>query len=108
VSDDSDCPIEWCRPVPEEPAAALAAEVPELELRTEPAHTEAFVALGRGAQMDLTQWQLVAESLVAWADEHGARPSDLGVRVTYLANGPVTEGSAPDCDFATPVVIGSR
>ncbi len=46
VSDDSDGPIEWCRPVPGDRAEALTAEFPELELRTEPAHREAFVHLG--------------------------------------------------------------
>jgi hypothetical protein len=40
VSADSDGPIEWCRPVPEEDAKALASQYPELSLRTEPAHRE--------------------------------------------------------------------
>ena len=103
VSDDSDGPIEWCRPVPGDRAEALAAEFPELKLRTEPAHREAFVHLGPGGQIGAAQWQLVSESLRAWASEHGAHPSELGVRVTFLANVPVTEGSEPDCDFAVPV-----
>jgi hypothetical protein len=30
------------------------------------------------------------------------KPEDLGVRITYFANGPVTEASAPYCDFAVP------
>jgi hypothetical protein len=48
VSADSDGPIEWCRPVPETEAHALAGHNPELTLRTEPAHREAFVALPAG------------------------------------------------------------
>jgi hypothetical protein len=43
------------------------------------------------------------ESLHAWADEHEARPSALGARVTFLTSKPVTETSAPDCDFAVPI-----
>jgi hypothetical protein len=47
--------------------------------------------------------------LEAWAAEHGIdpesqvlKPEDLGVRITYLASEPVTETSAPYCDFAVP------
>ena len=46
VSEDSDGPVEWCRPVPADEADALAARCPELTLRAEPAHQEAFVKLG--------------------------------------------------------------
>ena len=43
VSADSDGPVEWCKPVPESDAQALASHYPELTLRTEPAHREAYV-----------------------------------------------------------------
>jgi DNA-binding transcriptional MerR regulator len=46
VSPDSDGPVEFCRPVPAEQAEELAALYPELTLRSEPAHEEAFVHLG--------------------------------------------------------------
>ena len=104
VNDDSDGPIEWCRPVPDGLAASLAGEIPELRLRSEPAHQEAVVHLGPwGDQLSAAQWQLVAESLRAWTDEHGVHPNELGARVTFLAEGPVVEGSRPDCDFAVPI-----
>jgi DNA-binding transcriptional MerR regulator len=48
VSADSDGPVEWCKPVPQAEARALAEHYPELTLRTEPAHREAFVALPAG------------------------------------------------------------
>ena len=45
----------------------------------------------------------------AWEQEHGDEderlaltPEDLGLRITYLATGPVTY---PDCDFALPFVL---
>ena len=115
VSDDSDGPVEWCRPVPESNAKALASDYPELSLRTEPAHREAYVALpddalpaGPGGS-PAVQWQLASESLRAWAQEQGIeeerltlKPEDLGMRITYLAAGPVTQTSAPYCDFAVP------
>jgi DNA-binding transcriptional MerR regulator len=117
VSADSDGPVEWCRPVPAEDAKALASQYPELRLRTEPAHREAYVALpndalpaGPGGNPGV-QWQLASEALHAWASEHGINPEELelkpedhlGVRITYLATGPVTETSVPYCDFAVPL-----
>ena len=107
VSDDSDGPVEWCKPVPDAEAESLAAQCPELTLRVEPAHHEAYVALGTGGQDSAVQWQLADQALRAWADKQGLRPEqltirpeDLGVRITYLASGP--DASAPDCDFAVP------
>ncbi|NNN01691.1 MAG: MerR family transcriptional regulator [Acidimicrobiaceae bacterium] len=115
VSADSDGPVEWCKPVPEADAQALASHYPELALRTEPAHREAYVALandalptGPGGDRGV-QRQLVSEALRVWAENGGIhpesltlKPDDLGVRITYLANGPVTEASPPYCDFAVP------
>jgi DNA-binding transcriptional MerR regulator len=102
VNDDSDGPLEWCRPVPDDEAEALATQFPELILRTEPAHREAFINIGLGGQKNAVQWQLVSESLHAWGEEQGVQPIDLGLRITYLAPPPRTENSAPDCDFAVP------
>ncbi len=103
VSEDSDGPLEWCRPVPSGAAEALAAAIPELSLRIEPSHQEAFVHLGPGGETTPADWQLVWESLRAWADERTVQPSALGARVTYLASPPITETSRPDCDFAVPI-----
>jgi DNA-binding transcriptional MerR regulator len=113
VSADSDGPVEWCRPVPQAEAHALAEHYPELTLRTEPAHREAFVALpvGPGAAASAAHFQLAMESLQAWAREQGIEderhtlePGDLGLRLTYFATGPVTGTSVPDdyCDVAVP------
>ena len=109
VSADSDGPLEWCRPVPGDQAEELAAQFPELTLRVEPAHREAYVDLGPGGQIDATQWQLADEALRSWADAQGIdpkqlslTPEDLGVRITYLATPPITDTSVPDCDFAVP------
>jgi DNA-binding transcriptional MerR regulator len=106
-SADSDGPVEWCRPVPAAEAHALAGHYPELTLRTEPAHREAFVALPGPGVASGVQIQLAAESLQAWAQEQeqGAgdkqltlTPEDLGERITYLATGP----ASAVCDFAVP------
>jgi DNA-binding transcriptional MerR regulator len=115
VSDDSDGPVEWCKPVPQAEAHALAEHYPELTLRTEPAHREAFVALpaGPGGLVSAVNFQLAMESLQAWGQEQerehegeplALTPEDLGLRMTYLATGPVTATSVPDdyCDLAIP------
>jgi hypothetical protein len=110
VSGDSDGPVEWCGPVPQAEAHALAGHYPELTLRTEPAHREAFVALPVGPNgISAVHFQPAVESLEAWKQEQGIederltlKPEDLGLRITYLATGPVTGTSVPDCDFAVP------
>ncbi len=102
VSEDADAPLEWCRPVPEDRAQELADAVPELTLRTEPAHREAFVHVGKGDQTSPAQWELVSESLRAWAEGQDWRPADLGVRLTYTWNGPGSEPTGPDNDFVVP------
>jgi DNA-binding transcriptional MerR regulator len=109
VSADSDGPVEWCKPVPDAEAEGLAAQFPELTLRVEPAHREAYVDLGTGGQTDAAQWQLADEALRTWAEEQSIdpkklslTPEDLGVRITYLARQPPSETSAPECDFAVP------
>ena len=110
VSADSDGPVEWCKPVPDAQAEELAAQFPELTLRVEPAHREAYVDLGPGDQIDPAQFELAAEALRSWADAQGIddkqlslTPDDLGVRITYLASQPPSDPpAAPDCDFAVP------
>ena len=92
---DGDGLIEWCKPVPQAEAHALAEQYPELTLRTEPAHREMFVALPAG--YGAVQWNLACESLDAWGQEQALEhegdrlaltPEDLGLRTTYLATGP--------------------
>jgi DNA-binding transcriptional MerR regulator len=120
VSADSDGPVEWCMPVPEAEAKALASHYPELTLRSERAHREAFVALpndalptGPGGDPSAA-WQLASEALRSWAEDNhlDSEPDptmqELGVRITYLSNGPVNETSAPYCDFAVPFVLVSQ
>ncbi len=99
VSEDSDGPMEWCRPVPPDQAQALAARCPELTLRAEPAHQEAFVKIGDG-QVDGAEWHLVEQSLHAWSDQRpGILLADLGLRITYL---PSAAGQDSYQDFAVP------
>lgn len=109
VGPDSDGPVEWCKPVPEAEAESLAAQFPELTLRVEPAHREAYVDLGKGGQTSPAQWQLAEDALRSWAYRGGIdptelslQPEDLGVRITYHYRGRPGEKVGPDCDFAVP------
>jgi DNA-binding transcriptional MerR regulator len=106
-SADGDGLVEWCIPVPEAEAHALAEHYPELTLRTEPAHRELFVPLPSTLESGALHIQLAVESLQAWLQEHGVgdehlspTPDDLGDRITYLATGP----ASVDCDFAVAFV----
>lgn len=102
MSEDSDGPVEFCRPVSPPEVPDLADRYAELTLRTEPAHDEAVVHLGT-EPIAPTRWQLITESLTSWAEEHERQPAELGVRVTYLFAPPRTAERVPDVDLAVPL-----
>ena len=102
VSEDSDGPVEWCRPVPESAAEALAARLGDLTLRVEPAHREAYVEMGPYEDQRAEDWPLAESALRAWAKEQrlgegglAIAPEELGMRVTYAFR-----PGGPVCDFA--------
>jgi DNA-binding transcriptional MerR regulator len=101
VGPDGDGPVEWCWPVPDDEAEQLAARFPDLTLRTDPAHEEAFVYQGMAAQVGEARAQLAIESLLAWATEAHRQPSG-GIRQVFQSN-PANGGAGPDCDFAIPL-----
>lgn len=103
VNQDSDGPVEFCWPVPQDLAGQLAARLPGLTLRTEPAHQEAYIHVDQDPPA--AQWQAVSDSGTAWLAEQQRQPSDLGLRVTLLATtAPVTDASRRGgSDFALPL-----
>ena len=103
VNQDSDGPVEFCWPVPQDLAGQVAASFAGLTLRTEPAHQEAFVHPGQDATE--AQWQAAGDSALAWAAEQQRQPSDLGLRVTLLTTAaPVTDASRRGgSDIAIPL-----
>ena len=104
VNQDSDGPVEFCWPVPQDLAGQLAASFPGLTLRTEPAHQEACIRLGQDP-VTAAQSQLVSDSFRAWTAEQQRQPSDLPLRVTLLTTtAPVTDASKRGgSDFAFPL-----
>jgi DNA-binding transcriptional MerR regulator len=110
-SPDGAGPIEWCTPVLPAQAEDLASRYPELTLRTEAAHQEAFVALPDEGD-ELVHWGLACESLDAWTREQerehaGDRlartPDELGLRITYLVSALGT--GEPYRDLAIPFAV---
>ena len=102
VSGDSDGPVEFCWPVPSDQAAEIAARFPDLTLRTEPAHQEAFVGQGKpGVWSNEAEAEVAIENLVAWASEQQRQPSG-GLSMVLVFN-PANPGAGPDCEFALPL-----
>jgi DNA-binding transcriptional MerR regulator len=103
VSEDSDGPVEWCRPVADEQAAELAARFPELIRRTDPAHQEAFVHLPSAAEAG-PHWSPVIQAMETWGEAHHRQPAG-GIRQLLLW--PRTSpGYGPELEFAVPLVPG--
>ena len=99
VTEDSDGPVEWCWPVPDDQAAAIAARFPDLTLRTEPAHQEAFIHLGQ-ERPDGAQSQVAGDALFGWTLSQHRKPSG-GVRMILIpGTGDPSAGRGPDFDLA--------
>jgi len=101
--------IWWSTPSPD--GAGLASRYPELTLRIEAAHQEAFVALPDEGD-EVVHWGLACESLDAWTREqereHGGdrlarTPDELGLRITYLVSALGT--GEPYRDLAIPFAV---
>jgi DNA-binding transcriptional MerR regulator len=98
VSGDSDGPVEWCWPVPDDQADEIAARFPDLTLRTEPAHQEAFVRPGVLGTGGGTEAEIAIQALIAWTSEQHREPSG-GLRSVLIFN-PAGQGTPPDSEFA--------
>jgi hypothetical protein len=85
---------------PDDRAEEIAARFPDLTLRTEPAHQEAYVHLP-SAQVGEAESILVLETVAAWATEHRRQPAE-GFRIVLVAK-PASDGGGPACDFAVPL-----
>ena len=76
VSDDSDGPIELCRPVANDTGAAAVAAMPDMQLRIEHAHEEAYIPLTY-KEMSWPEMLPAYDALGHWVSETcaGARRS---------------------------------
>jgi len=102
VSGDSDGPVEWCWPVPQDRAEEFAAGLPGLTLRTEPAHQEAFVRQqGPAAVASGAQAELALRALAEWATRR-QRQANGAVRMVFVPN-PANGNAGPDGEYAVPL-----
>jgi DNA-binding transcriptional MerR regulator len=97
VSEDSDGPVELCWPVPDDRASEIAVSFPELTVRTEPAHQEAFVHTGQD-RLGNAALTPVIESLFRWTQEQHRQPSG-GLRQILISN-PAAGANGPDGEWA--------
>jgi hypothetical protein len=96
VSDDSDGPMELCRPVAHSTIGDSAPVVADVQLRVEPAHEEVFIRL---AMKDIG-WPAMApavDAIEAWAREQRREPA-----------GPLRQVLIADQRSATPRHLGLR
>jgi DNA-binding transcriptional MerR regulator len=97
VSEDSDGPVELCWPVPADRADEIAASFPDLTLRTEPAHQEAFIHTGQD-RLGTAALTPVIEGLFRWAQEQHHQPAG-GLRQVMISN-PAAGANGPDFEWA--------
>jgi DNA-binding transcriptional MerR regulator len=99
VSDDSDGPMELCRPAPLVSAADPAAA--GIERRVEPAHDEVFI---RVAMKDMG-WPALApaaDALEAWIREQRREPAGA-LRQVLIADQRTATPDTPVCDLSVPL-----
>ncbi|WP_042399102.1 MerR family transcriptional regulator [Streptacidiphilus carbonis] len=100
VDQDSDGPIEWCRPIPDEAAEAMAARFPDLTIRQDPAHREAYVRLTR-SELTPADGMRAGETLEAWMNGQPEPSVPLGPFRQVFFGDP--RGAAPDTPLSDVV-----
>jgi DNA-binding transcriptional MerR regulator len=101
VSDDSDGPIELCRPVASGPAADSGTATADVQQRVEPAHDEAFIRI---AMKDMG-WPALApavDALEAWVRERRREPSGA-LRQVLIADQRTATPDTLVCDLSIPL-----
>jgi DNA-binding transcriptional MerR regulator len=101
VSDDSDGPLELCRPVAPGSAVDPAAGMTDVQLRVEPAHDEAFI---RVAMKDMG-WPALApavDALEAWVGEQRREPAGA-LRQVLIADQRTATPDTLVCDLSVPL-----
>ena len=98
VSDDSDGPMELCRPVSARPAQAVGGDV---QVREEPEHTEAYIRLA----MKEMGWPALApavDALEAWVRGQRREPAGA-LRQVLIGDQRTAQPDTPVCDLSIPL-----
>ncbi|MEU4226105.1 helix-turn-helix domain-containing protein [Nonomuraea sp. NPDC026600] len=98
VDADSDGPVEWCRPIPAERAGEIGRRFPDLQVRADPAHREAYVRL-TAAQLDEAGSLRAIQALRDWA---GEREFSGPPRQVFFADLTTAAEDAPVSDLVGP------
>jgi DNA-binding transcriptional MerR regulator len=101
VSADSDGPLELCRPVSFDTTADAIAESPDMELRTEPAHDEAYIHLSL-SEMSWPEMLPAYDALGLWARENGRLPAGA-IRQLLIADQRTATPETLTCDLSAPL-----
>lgn len=101
VSEDSDGPMELCRPVAAGTGQDAVAGMTDIQLRVERAHDEAFIRL---ALKDVSWPALLPayDALTRWAAEHQREPA-AAPRQVLIADQRTAAPDTPVCDLSLPL-----
>jgi DNA-binding transcriptional MerR regulator len=97
VSDDSDGPIELCRPV----ASGEVRDSGDFELRIEPAHDEAYVRLAL-KDMGWPAMLPACDALESWVSAHQRQPAGA-LRQVLIADQRTAGPDTVVCDLSVPL-----
>jgi DNA-binding transcriptional MerR regulator len=104
VSEDSDGPIELCRPVAADGTDGTGGSAPPalaLQARFEPAHEEAFIRLAR-KDIGWPAMMPAADALEAWLAQHRRQPAGP-LRQVLIADQRTAAPGTPVCDLSVPL-----
>jgi DNA-binding transcriptional MerR regulator len=105
VSQDSDGPVELCRPVAPGTPEGQVAGSPGIQVRAEPAHEEAYVRLSV-AEMTWPAMLPFGDALDRWVRDHNRRPAAPPRQVLFADLRTATPDTLA-CDLSIPLQ-GSR
>ncbi len=101
ISEDSDGPLELCRPVATEPDTGSAEATSDIQLRVEPAHEELFIRL-RAKDMGWPALLPAVNALEAWVTDKRRRPSGA-LRQVLIADQRTAAPATLVCDLTIPL-----
>jgi len=101
VSDDSDGPVELCRPVAAGIASDTATAITDVQLRVEPSHDEVFIRLAK-KDMGWPALAPAADALEAWLREQRREPAGA-LRQVLIADQRAATPDTPVCDLSVPL-----
>jgi DNA-binding transcriptional MerR regulator len=101
VSDDSDGPIELCRPVAADGTGDSAAVAADVQRRVEPAHDEVFIRIAM-KDMGWPALAPAADALEAWVRERRREPAGT-LRQVLIADQRTATPDTLVCDLSVPL-----